>query len=151
MKRWLMGIVLPVVAVLAAWLVVSNRRMQRQVDALQEMRDSRIRAILGARMKGNHSSDDDVALRKGYERMAKAYQRRDRLELATAMASLPASRDFSVCEVSSHVDETLSTAFNDTFMRTKALCDFSDAGSFEAFAWVNLDVAMFYGLSLIHI
>ena len=62
-----------------------------------------------------------------------------------AMASLPASKDFLRCEISSHIDEALSTAFNDTFLRTEALRDFSDVESFETFAWVNLDVAMFYG------
>ena len=145
MKKWAIGIVLLVVAGLVAWLAVAKQRMQRRADALQEMRDLRIRAILGPRMQERPALDGDAALRNGYERMAKAYLKRDRLELSMAMASLPASKDFLRCEISSHIDEALSTAFNDTFLRTEELFDFADEGSFAAFAWVNLDVAMFYG------
>ena len=145
MKKSLLVLVSLVGAGLVAWFWISSQWLRREVNVLQQMRGMRVRAILGPRMQERPALDGDVALRKGYERMANAYLKRDRLELATAMASLPASKDLFRCEISSHIDVALSTAFNDTFLRTEELCDFADEGGFEAFAWVNLEVAMFYG------
>ena len=62
MKKWAIGIVLLVVAGLVAWLAVAKQRMQRRADALQEMRDLRIRAILGPRMQERPDAEVSLAL-----------------------------------------------------------------------------------------
>lgn len=144
MKKMLPWLAIVAGACLVAWLWTSNQRLRREVDSLQQMRWSRVRAILGPCARSVASSDDD-ALRNGYARIAEAYLNGDRLGMAVAMAALPTSGSDVRWNISVRHDAPLSTAFDDTFLRTDDLRDFQSAESFESFAWINLDLAAFYG------
>lgn len=71
-----------------------------------------------------------------YRKAADAYQARDLIALRTALYSLPA---FPAVKM------PLRFAFDNSFLRTERLYDFDRVDDFERFAWVNTEVAMYYG------
>ena len=139
-------ILLSIVAVVAVtFAVVQTSRIQGQTSRIQGLREraaaaeqKRLDLLMEmlSSFKGDVMDVVGVNPEAAYRKAADAYQARDLIALRTALYSLPAFPDTKM---------PLRLAFDDSFLRTERLQDFTDAGVFERFAWVNTEVSMYYG------
>ena len=141
-----MKILLSIVAAAAvAFAVVQTLRisgLKERANGLKEranaFEQARIKLLMEMLCPGKGETIEvvDVNPESAYRRAADAYQNGDLIALRTALYSLPAFPDNKT---------PLRLAFDDSFLFTERLQDFTDAGVFERFAWANTEVAMYYG------
>ena len=134
-----MKILLSVVAAASVtFAVVQTSRisdLRERVAAAEQKRLDLLMEML-CRGKGETIEVVGVNPESAYRKAADAYQARDLIALRTALYSLPAFPD---------VRMPLGFSFDDAFLRTERLQEFSRVDDFERFAWVNTEVSMYYG------
>ena len=134
-----MKILLSVVAAAAVTLtVVQTSQISGLKERVAAAEQNRLDLLMGMLWSSKAEAIEVVGVdpESAYRRAAEAYQARDLVALRTALYSLPAFPDTKM---------PLRLAFDDSFLRTERLQDFTDAGVFERFAWVNTEVSMYYG------
>ena len=127
-----------VAAVAVVFAVVQTSRisgLKERTAAAEQKRLDLLMELLWS-SKGEAIEVVGVNPEAAYRKAADAYQARDLIALRTALYSLPAFPDNKT---------PLRLAFDDSFLFTERLQDFTDAGVFERFAWANTEVAMYYG------
>ena len=134
-----MKILLTVVAVAAAtFAVVQTSRISNLMERAVVAEHKRINLLMEMLCPGKGETLEVVGVNpeSAYRKAADAYQVRDLIALRTALYSLPAFPD---------VKMPLGFAFDDAFLRTERLQEFSRVDDFERFACVNTEVSLYYG------
>ena len=134
-----MKILLSVVAVVAVtFAVVRTSQISGLKERAAAAEHKRLNFVMEMLCPGKGEAIEvvDVNPESAYRKAADAYQNRDLIALRTALCSLPAFPD---------VRMPLGFAFDNAFLRTERLLEFSRVDDFERFAWVNTEVSMYYG------
>lgn len=135
-------ILLTVVAVAAAtFAVVQTSRISGLRERVAAAEQKRLNFVMEMLCPGKGETIEVVGVNpeSAYRKAADAYQARDMIALRTA---LPLCNN---CPV--EIEKILLSPFNRSFLRTDTLQEFTRVEDFECFAWVNIEVAMFFGRS----
>ena len=134
-----MKILLSAIAAAAVtFAVVQSSRISSLKERAASAENKRISLLMEMLCHGHGEAMEVVGVNQeaSYRKAAEAYQTRDLISLRTALYELPAFPDIKM---------PLGFAFDETFLRTEQLQDFSCVDDFERFALVNTEVSMYYG------